>query len=588
MADHESNIPQLNDDYNFLVHFAVNQAIRNKQNSLDEIFDAFKSHINQDDIREIFVDGLDTRFKKSNNFKIIQAIYHTFDSDENNILVNTNGKKININNDNKRNSFKQSAIAITPENRCPHLDVFRIQNLMCSIFSYLDFQSLLKCSHVNQNWLYDSYCPMSTAFISTKNMYKENRHNIKLFNVNVRQLPTRPHDHYDYHHPTEKVSYQCFHNINRFKNVSSLQISYLPPNCKLDRYFRNLEKFRNISKLYLETDLDHDRQLEILSTVIENNKNKLKTLTIYTISRQNISKCTFLQSIFLSHLTTLRIIGMNVQALKLLSQSPSTDLELETSVNVSFNNFDNSKLQHVVFDSCHLDIEFWRGLDNGKTNFNLTNMTHLSFIGCTISSKDEKIIESEYIAKMVSKLDSLTHFKCHMNKNCYPTSSTDDRKVSVVKFLSSFLYHLSQRKGKAKNILKSLDIVLTTEWFFHIEERNYGNSRSKDNKTDITIKTDEFVLNFEKLEDVSISFNMCDIPSSNSCRFKHSDQVRLIQKTLRIFCITKESNEVKQQMHMLSVILYLISILVVFANQIKLFFSCVFLVLICFVMSNFI
>ena len=515
---HSSVTTQLNDEYSFLIHFDVNQAIRNKKNCIDEIFDTFKSAISHDVIREIFVNGLHTQFKKSNDFNIIQAIYQTFDSNANNVSLNIQqkSKANNYKNDKEgRNSIStQSATTAAKDNRTGirHLQVFKIQNLICSIFSYLDFESILKCSRVNKQWMYDSYCPMSIAFISTKNMYKENTKAVK-----VKKVSRRHGNSYK-----ENVFYQCFHNINRFKNVSSLQISKWHDNRKLDRYFRNFEKFRNVSKLSIE--MNFDIELEILLSIIKNNKNKLKEMTINTISRQIVSKCTFLESIFLPYLVVLRLSGMYVQALKLQSTMDPEKLD-------GFSDIHFSKLEHLIIDNCHLGIEFWHGMGNDQANLNLSNMTHLSFVGCMINSKDEKIIKSNYIPKMVSKLDNLTHFKCKLNDDCDQTRSRNGKRVNVVNFLSLFLGLLSQ--GKARKVLKSLDIVLAAEWFFNVQGRRRNSS--------ITIKADESVLNFENLEDVSISFEMCDVPSSH--KVEHLDQVQLVQKILRIFCIRYESRK---------------------------------------------
>ena len=543
MEHDKSNIPQVNDEYNFLVHFEVNQGIRNKANSLDEIFDAFKSQINEHDIREIFIGGLDTRFKKSNNFKIIQVMHQTlFDSDVNNILRNANNSNYvsNINTNDKQGSnlfncnpnHDQSIATITPVQRCRHLDVFKIQILMCSIFSYLDFKSILKCSQVNKQWMYDSYCPMSIAFISTKSMYKENRHGTRVIRMG-RRSRTRLNSAC-----TNKVSCQCFYNINRFKNASSLKIFDWPQNCQLDKYFRNFEKFRNISKL--ELTINFDRELNLISTIIKNNKDKLKELTINNTSIESFSKCPFLETIFLPHLIVLRISRTTVQALQLQSQSQSQPQAMETSVGFSDNHL--SKLQHLIIDKCHLDIEFWMCLANEKTN--LSNMTHLSFVGCKINAKDQKIIESNYVAKLVSKLDNLTHFTCNCNMNenyrCtrWTTTSTSETNVNLVIILSSFLRHLSQ--GKARKVLKSLDIVLTTKWFLNIQE-------SEDKSKSVEIKTGECVFNFENLENISISFKKWKIPSSHT--FDDLDQIQLIHKAFAIFCMRQQSRgEVGQQM----------------------------------------
>ena len=51
-------------------------------------------------------------------------------------------------------------------------DVLNTQQLNCKIFSFLDLESLMQCSVVCVNWLFDSYHPSSIGYLNTKMIVK--------------------------------------------------------------------------------------------------------------------------------------------------------------------------------------------------------------------------------------------------------------------------------------------------------------------------------------------------------------------------------------------------------------------------------
>ena len=484
---------QLNNDYDFLVHFELNGAIRNKENSLNHIIDILQSATSEEQIREIIVCGISAQFKKSNSFKLISSI-HT--------KLNLNNKR---NKHNKPQSHNYNKLKIKATR-----NVFSIENLVCSIFSYLDFESLLKCSQVSNQWLYDSYHPMSLTYVETEQLYRV----------------IDPMD------GSEAIAnYKCFYNINRCKNVESLKIH--PWRNGMDDYFRNFSKFLNISKLEVDfaiASFVSDIHINTMNQMIEMNKNKLKKLTIRTRIRffgdepSTRLQCKFLQSVFLPNLVALELTGVTLPGCYLNKQQSIDDFNMNGNINT----FD--KLQKVDFHSSRVDTPFWK--DMAEKNCDLSNITHLSFEECDINPKDQKLIESNYIPKIAAKLNNLIYFKCSISGGY----SQDKRPTQVCVMLFSFLDCLS-RNDNARKSLQQLDINLTQEWFLNMDKKA---------KNDVTVKyttSDECVLNFKKLTDATISFDRWNIAPSH--KFENLDKLRFVKKALGVFCSSKQSSTCK-------------------------------------------
>ena len=470
---------RLNHDYDFLVHFDVNSAIRSNRCSIDQVVELIKSSASEAQIREIIVDGIDSQFKKSNNFQIISNIHKHI----NQIILNNNHKH-----NNKSTGESKSQATPTPK-------VFQIQSLICSIFGYLDFQSLLTCSRVNRQWLYDSYNPASLTHIATNHLYKKSKH-------------------------------KCFYNLNRFKSVGSLKLNGW--DSEYDDYFRNLEKFLNFSKLhfeieegYLSYSYNSESVIGIMPRLIENNKDKLQTLIISKRhgwsqrekNKANLLQCEFLESFFFPHLVTLRVRGIILQAFYLNNNNNN-------------NNNDNfNSLQDIEMKNSHLSIGFWRDMYDDKSN--LSNIKRLSFIGCKIDASDQELIESKYIPKIASKLNNLQHFECN-NNQAFGTNNTNEPQLANI--LCSFLQHLSQNK-KTRDTLKSLDIELTSQWFLQQCQVPFCIRSSG-----------EFVCNFPNLENVSLKFDCSCLDLCKPVFGKHLDEGWIVEKALGTFCSIEDIN----------------------------------------------
>ena len=466
---------QLNNEYNFLVHFELSQAIRNKDSSVGEILDALESVISEEQIREIIVVGITKQFRKSNDFKTISKIHQA----------------LTINNNSDGKGKQQRAFAIESKTKAIQ-NVLQIQSLSCIILSYLDFRSLLKCSRVNKQLLYDSYHPTALTHIETCQLYRVNRRS--------------------------RNDKNCFRNINRCANVVSLTMSRWDR--KFDDYFANLEKFVNISRLQLDLGYWWKNEYNKINTIIENNKNKLKKLTITRGRKHILQEVGNIHKVFLPYLEILRISGINVEGLYLNKQK---------IVGVDSDGSFNSLKMIQIYNS-HLKKGFWCDMSDDKSN--LSNITHLSFKNCTFDSNDEKLIKSCYIPKIVNKLKNLTHFKCMSLTNEFEVNA---RGIPLENVLSALLHHLSCNESTRES-LQGLVVSLVKEWFLNTDKMVTG-----DQQLSITAeKRDQRtrVMNFSKLKDICICFQG---EFGHKLRDLAEDEATFIGKILSIFCSDKKA-----------------------------------------------
>ena len=499
---------QFNTDYNFLHHFEVNHAIMNEQNSIQTILDTLQATTSDKHIRKIIVFGLQSQFETSNNFQTISKIHQSLQAKSHTTISINSNRNCNANVNQPKTASK---------------NVFAIQSIMCSIFSFLDFISILKCSRVNKQWLYDSYHPTSMTHVETNQLYRYHAHNDYYGRDEVERQYIQNYEH--------------FSNILRYKHVCSLDIGEW--DCLLNDYFGNLQKFLNISKLcvnFTQTyfgyfNSDGANMIDMTKKVVENNRNNLKYLSFkmekknssddYTIRydyAKRLLDSDFLQSVFLCNLAELRISGMVVKGLYLNKCEISDDAS----------NINKNKLETLIIKDSSLELEFWHDLADDKSN--LSNIKKIIFHSCGIGKYDEKnqeMISSEYIPKITAKLSNLTHFECiDVECNLFDTN--------VINMTFSFVYHLSLNPA-ARDSLKSLNIVITEHWFDFKSPLQPSRpvqcllGTQSEPQECIVMDNDGMALNFSKLEHVKL-----DIYSTSPLdAIKGADQMK---RVLGIFC----------------------------------------------------
>ena len=519
MAWYQSSTSNSNSRYNLLHHVEVNHAIKNPNNSIDDIFDVLKSTISEKQIRQIIYHWINSQFKESNNFQILSKFHQKLKENQlATIQMNNNNNNSNNNRKNKKTGHARK--------------VFEIQSLLCTIFSYLDLQSWVECSQVNLQWLFDSHHPTSLTHIDTNDLCSD----IKDGNANIFGIGFVNTSNFNCNINDKELIMK--HNINKLTHTQSLKVSCWPRQC--DQYFKNLKKFLNISKLELDTNERENvaMLMNTIKTIAKNNKDKIKKLTLspYNSLDESCSPCKILESVFLPHLEVLILNGIDIQGLFLTGTALNLNV-LSSNCNSnrnrnSYSNFNN--LQHIKMDDSYLGIQFW--CDMADDRINLSNITNMSFTRCKIDKNDKNIelIESNYIPKIAQKLNNLTHFT-YTGQNRFRRSHdrwgsrTNTAPLGVI--LASFLIHLS-RNGKAKKSLTNLDICLTSKWFFKQEKSVTGT------KTIIYhnyVKTDQSILNFTNLHHVSITFKPWGL-NNMLMKWDHSDQLRELHKALGVIC----------------------------------------------------
>ena len=467
---------QLNKEYDFLVHFELSKAIRNKDAPLYDIIDALKSATNEEQIREIIVDGINFQFQQTNNFQMISNTHQQLNS-------NHYPKQ-------KNNKISPSTSTNAPKQLRTNssTNVFQIQSLICSIFGYLDFKSLLTCSRVNKQWMYDSYHPSSLSHINTNQLYKICRSQNGTSSI---------------------VTYKSFYNINRFKKVESIKVDAWCD--QLDEYFGNLKKFLNISKFIFDFGGSMSTRSKhcttIMNKMIKNNK---ETLTSIIIRSRGQGKSQVLRSVFLPRLELLRLSEVAVNGLFL--KGSGSVLDFDSSDEPS------NKLKNVQIGRSDLNIGFWNDITHD--NSDLSSITDLTLDECQINVKNDKIIESKYIPVLARKFKNLTYLKC--TRLFTNTSRTTRSGAQSVTILPVFLHYLSQNE-KIRKSLKSLHICVTPDWFTNTINNKIG---------------DKYAFNFPNLKDVSISFRFWS-RQTYTRTFENLNELRMMETILSLFCTRK-------------------------------------------------
>ena len=177
---------------------------------------------------------------------------------------------------------------------------------------------------MNKQWYHDSSHPKSLTHISTDDIQKMAQRNVN----NLNGTKSKRH---------------CLYNINKFENAQSLKVT----RCRnVSKYFKNLDQFRNLSKFNMKFEGVQD-EMDIMTKIVENNKNRLKSLTMNNQSHYSrCLKCECLQSVYLPRLTILSVSGIIVQGFYLNKEK---SIGFGNSIN---SNFDN--LQRLEMNYSHL------------------------------------------------------------------------------------------------------------------------------------------------------------------------------------------------------------------------------------------
>ena len=393
---------RINKDFNFSVHYDVIEAIKCEQVNIDTIYESIKKGISEDELRRLFVFGLEYLFRSKNNFSCVANIHKQLLHKNILAIVDENrNKKNNSNNKNKNENENEDNLEVELDEekgrQNAHEQVFDIENLMCEIFSYLDMKSFYRCNLVRKQWLRDSYRTSSVYHLNFGDFNKNNNYNGLTNTIDV--------------------------DILRFRHVSSLSIY---PNEIAQEYFgywEYLTNFANVSHLTADgksnpniSNVAHGYIVDLINRN-HNNLNTLKMISYlpspYGNNNNSNSQplCLGMKSWTLPNLKYVYLDNVR------LSDFYLGNMEMENS------------LETLIIENSTLYLSFWNDLANKKCDLSKLKTLTLTKNETLLDNKDDneneaKINSDVIIPSIVSKLTNLEEFY-ESKSNIYQIFDTD-------------------------------------------------------------------------------------------------------------------------------------------------------------------
>lgn len=263
-------------NYSFIKSFEITRLIFDQNNSIDSVFGILKNALTNDQIRSIVHCGIKTHTEKCNNFQIVDNIHKEIQDD----IVSKRSAS-------KRNPIDVNVTQDSKSNTSSCQKSFKISNVSCNIFAYLDFQSKNDCKTVCMDWLYDLYNCQSNQTLNTNNFYNIDykwcnaKHCEKINYVKTDFCNTIKHI-YDFHKaknirvarwPTNIGSY--FSSLGTdFKNVQYVTIAETFDTSTFDHHY---------DEYIITHEVDYsfdEKYTSIILNLLKNNCNNIKQVTI--------------------------------------------------------------------------------------------------------------------------------------------------------------------------------------------------------------------------------------------------------------------------------------------------------------------
>ena len=294
-----------NGDYDFVTLFDTKSIIHKESTSFDTLFDAVRNSWSKKEFAKILMSGVDSHFETTKDFKFISK-FHDSLKNELPSIYNTTERNTHKHSKQHNDQSNDKNVIQSQQSNYNYNRVFNIQSLSCTVFQYLDFNSFIKCHQINLQWLYDCYQPSSVAYLSldTNDLFFDGESYANKNcgrGGNIQRTKTHP----------------IFHNISRFKSISSLRVcpgggKQFEQNAE---YLSELNQFTKVSRLtvsYVENLLSPDSNTFscVLANLIENNKDNLKCIRI----RGNIQCLEKIESI--THFPKLNTLHVSDLAFK--------------------------------------------------------------------------------------------------------------------------------------------------------------------------------------------------------------------------------------------------------------------------------
>ena len=414
-------------NYDFVSSFELKQSVSNESIDLETMVRCLNKVLSSQQLRHIINLGIECYCKEKNNFDIIKMIQNQFSSI--NPIKKSSSKSKNDNNTDSSHTGYYHYYCF---------ETFDIQEIVCKIFQFLDFQSLINCRKVNIQWMKDSYQPLSIYHVNTNNLYGASA--LK--------------DHY--------------HNILTFKNAHCLEIHPWPP--ALKDYFQLLKtQFCKIDQLSIvssplelarqtNVELDHEEMssqyVDMIGCILQNSKNGLQKLLI----DQENSQTTLVGNV-VNDLFNLKKEEKEESNIYLKNLQ---DLQLRDFTVIRFSlKFNFSNLRVLCLDRMCTELEFWQQLKDGfcGCSVNGINMTKLSFNSVYIRDPDKNSSKlnhqfiNDIIPSFASAVSQIKTFEC------YNSEPPTDLYYSVFEYqqlshtYSYWMAHLSSRNDKKLELM---------------------------------------------------------------------------------------------------------------------------------------
>ena len=345
----QKSMQQVNNSYTFLQEFELTKLLHDKSVSKQSIQDVIDTSINNHEFRSIIELGIKQYCKINKESEMMSNILKSFHSKNiictpklltNNLETNPTNISSEISNLNNDFHYCHSSL--------------KIQTIICKIFEYLDFQSLIKCSKVNSSFLFDSYQPLSIYSLNTENLYSITWKNKSSFRSERNGFGwVSVSDHFK-----EATKVLLCKNILRFRNVSSIIIRTWPP--FLNQYLEPLGLWSKITQICIHHDnysnmilsIENSNYSDIFCKIIDNNYQQLKKLKLYWYcNKENkLSTCA------LSIIDKLNTLTFN-------------NLKYLVFYNHSLYKFPQCpQLISLVLKHCYTCVNFWKSLIDSNNN----------------------------------------------------------------------------------------------------------------------------------------------------------------------------------------------------------------------------
>ena len=238
------------DKYSFTDTFDLSRAIKNEQISDKKILDRLQEITTSQQLRSIIEQGIMAYCNSNKDFTMVSTLSKVLKNDIN---------------------FAAAAGASSPDSikKCEksiYEKVFKIESLICHIFTYLDLKSLFNASSVNSQWLHDANKKESISCLEIGDLFSHK----KVFKHLVDDEFVEECREYDTYYLMDLVrakhEYQFqfqprFRNLSRFANISKITLQYwwVVMASLNKKYFQQMEKlFEKIKHIRLIDPLSEE------------------------------------------------------------------------------------------------------------------------------------------------------------------------------------------------------------------------------------------------------------------------------------------------------------------------------------------